>query len=201
MVIDQAFVIEGFGAVFSLTAVWMLRKQSILYWPFNLACSILYLFVFFNKGIYAQMAMQLIYIVLCIYGIIEWLKHVKAGKTVDVVHLPKKVFIGILIVGSMSTTLLYYILDFYTDSNVPFLDALTTSFSLIGTWLFTKRYIETWLIWIAIDVVGITLYINKGLYQTALLYFIFIGLAIHGYILWRKSFQDKKDFQHETLNL
>jgi nicotinamide mononucleotide transporter len=70
---------------------------------------------------------------------------------------------------------------------VPLLDGVTTSFSLIGTWLFTKRYIETWLIWIVIDVVGIGLFSSKGMWPTAMLYFIFIGMATQGYFLWKKS--------------
>ncbi|MEY3417540.1 MAG: hypothetical protein RL060_1652 [Bacteroidota bacterium] len=185
--LSQSFIIEASGACCSLLAVWYLRKQSILYWPFNLINSVIYLFVFYYKGLYAQMSMQLVYIALCIYGIVEWLKHINAGKTVAVMHMPQKVFVGILLLGSLLTSILYFVLGHYTDSNVPFLDALITSFSLIGTWLFTKRYIETWLIWIVIDVVGISLFIEKEMYPTAVLYFVFIGMATHGYFLWKRS--------------
>ena len=183
----QSFLIEVFGASCSLLAVWYLRKQNILYWPFNLINSMVYFFVFYSKGLYAQMSMQIVYILLCIYGIIEWLKHINSGKTVPVMHIPKKPLIGIAVTGSILTGVLYLILKQYTDSNVPFLDALITSFSLIGTWLFTKRYVETWLIWIVIDVVGIGLFINKTMYPTAVLYLIFIGMATHGYFSWRRN--------------
>lgn len=183
----QSFLIEVFGASCSLLAVWYLRKQNILYWPFNLINSMVYFFVFYSKGLYAQMSMQIVYILLCIYGIIEWLKHINSGKTVPVMHIPKKTLIGIAVTGSILTGVLYLILKQYTDSNVPFLDALITSFSLIGTWLFTKRYVETWLIWIVIDVVGIGLFIHKTMYPTAVLYLIFIGMATHGYFSWRRN--------------
>lgn len=188
---DLLSVVEGVGALCSLLAVWFLRRQSILYWPFNLACSIVYLYVFYQKGIYAQSALQLVYIGLCIYGIYEWLKHVKKGITVDVFHMPKSVFLGVLGVGTILSTIFYFVLDIYTDSTVPILDGILTSFSMIGTWLFTRRYVETWLIWIVIDVVGIILYIPKGLYQTAGLYLIFIGMATQGYFLWKKSIKEK----------
>ena len=183
----QSFLIEVFGASCSLLAVWYLRKQNILYWPFNLINSMVYFFVFYSKGLYAQMSMQIVYILLCIYGIIEWLKHINSGKTVPVMHIPKKTLIGIAVTGSILTGVLYLILKQYTDSNVPFLDAMITSFSLIGTWLFTKRYVETWLIWIVIDVVGIGLFIHKTMYPTAVLYLIFIGMATHGYFSWRRN--------------
>jgi nicotinamide mononucleotide transporter len=183
----QSFLIEVFGASCSLLAVWYLRKQNILYWPFNLINSMVYFFVFYSKGLYAQMSMQIVYILLCIYGIIEWLKHINTGKTVPVMHIPKKVLILIGVTGSILTGVLYLILQQYTDSNVPFLDAMITSFSLIGTWLFTKRYVETWLIWIVIDVVGIGLFLHKTMYPTAVLYLIFIGMATHGYFLWRRN--------------
>ena len=184
-------IIEIAGAACSFLGVWFLRKQSILYWPFNLVSSALCMYVFGQKGIYAQMSLQLIYIALCIYGIVTWLKHKKAGTVVEVVHFTQKVFIQILLTGATLTTILYFILSKFTNSDVVLLDSITTAFSLIGTYLFTKKYIETWLIWIVVDVLGIGLFIHTQLYSMAILYFIFIGTATQGYFLWKKSFKEK----------
>jgi len=187
-VITQIQIIEIAGAVSSFLGVWFLRKQSILYWPFNLLSSILCIIVFQQKGIYAQMCLQFLYIIISFYGIYNWLKHSKEGSQLEILHFTRKTVAYILVAGLLLTSGLYFLLSHFTPSKVVFLDAFTTSFSIIGTYLFTKKYIETWLLWIAVDVVGICLFLYTGLYSMALLYLIFIGTAIQGYGLWKKSF-------------
>ena len=85
------------------------------------------------------------------------------------------------------TALLVYVLVSFTDSTVPVPDAGTTTASLVAQFMLNRRWIESWFVWIAVDVVYIGLYAYKGLYITAALYLIFIGICVHGYLTWRKA--------------
>ena len=61
------------------------------------------------------------------------------------------------------------------------------SVSLIAQWMMTRKLLENWLLWIAVDVVYIGLFINRGLTLTAVLYAIFLILATIGFVQWRRS--------------
>lgn len=77
----------------------------------------------------------------------------------------------------------------YTDAAVPYWDAFIAVMSLIAQWLLTKKKVESWYFWIAVDVVAIGVYLYKHLYFTTGLYTIFLVLAILGLFEWKKSFE------------
>ena len=70
---------------------------------------------------------------------------------------------------------------------MPYLDAATTTISLLAQWMMTRKLLENWLVWIAVDVVYVGMFIYKGLYLTACNYGIYLALAVLGYIAWKKS--------------
>ena len=80
---------------------------------------------------------------------------------------------------------IYYILQYYTNSNVPFGDALTTALSFIAMWMLARKYIEQWILWIVGDALSVGLYIYKGIYFYAGLYALYAIIAVFGYINWR----------------
>jgi nicotinamide mononucleotide transporter len=82
---------------------------------------------------------------------------------------------------------MYYLLGRYTDSPIPFGDALTTSLSVFATWMLARKKIEHWLIWIFIDIVSAGLYLYRGLYPTVLLFMVYTAMAGIGFYEWRKE--------------
>ena len=82
-----------------------------------------------------------------------------------------------------------YILLFWTDSNVPWWDSLTTALSVVALWMLAHKYVEQWLVWIVIDVACCGIYVYKGLYFTAFLYGFYAVVAIFGYLKWKKMMQ------------
>jgi nicotinamide mononucleotide transporter len=74
-----------------------------------------------------------------------------------------------------------------TDAALPFMDSFLSSTSLVAQWMMTKKKLENWLVWIAVDVLYVGMFIFKHLYLTAGLYAVFLVLAVRGYIDWRRS--------------
>jgi len=80
----------------------------------------------------------------------------------------------------------------FTDSPVPFWDALTTALSIVATWMLAQKKIEHWLLWVLVDVLSIGLFIVKELYPTTVLFAVYAVLAIYGYLEWRKELNPKE---------
>jgi len=74
----------------------------------------------------------------------------------------------------------------FTDTDVPWWDGFATGLSLVGQFLLGRKFIENWLIWLAVNVVSVGLFIHKGLWLTVGLYAVFAVLSVAGYLAWRQ---------------
>jgi nicotinamide mononucleotide transporter len=83
--------------------------------------------------------------------------------------------------------LIGYVLDHYTDSPLPYWDALTTAGSIVATWMLTRKILEHWIVWVFVDLVSMGLYLYRGLYPTAFLFLVYTIMAVVGYLEWRRS--------------
>ena len=89
--------------------------------------------------------------------------------------------------GLIAGVVLGQILDRFTDASLPFMDSLLTSFSIVAQWMQTRKLLETWLLWIVVDVFYVGMFVMKELYLTAGLYAVFLLLAAVGFAEWRRS--------------
>jgi len=181
--------IELLGAIFGLLYIILSIRQNIWCWPVGLITSALYIYVFYITKFYADMGLQVYYLVVSIYGWYFWLFGGKSKKTDDLKISSVKFNLSIYLV--IATGVLFgiiaYILVNYTDSEIPYWDAFTTAGSFVATWMLARKIIEHWLVWIIIDAVSLGLYIYKGLYATVILFAVYTVLAVTGYIEWKKE--------------
>ncbi|HLG34977.1 MAG TPA: nicotinamide riboside transporter PnuC [Bacteroidia bacterium] len=183
---EQITYIEIAGTVFGIAGVWLTIRQNIFCFPAGIINVALYAYLFFKSKLYADAGLQIIYIALLVYGWMQW-KEKTEDKKLQVTRSDNAALILFAIIGIGATVLLGTFLYSKTDASLPYLDALTTVMSLIAQWLIAKKKIENWLIWIMADVIYVGMYIYKSLYLTSGLYFIFILLAVLGYMEWKKS--------------
>ena len=184
--------IELLGAILGLLYIFLSIRQSILTWPTGLLTSLLYTYVFFETGFYADMGLQVYYVVISIYGWYYWLKGAKNKSNIDHNDLPvrnisKNLFTKLSLLTVFIYILLVLILLNFTDSDVPYMDSLTTALSIVATWMLAKKYIEHWLIWIFVDFVSAGLYVYKNLWPTVILFVVYTVMAVLGYMEWKKD--------------
>ena len=181
--------IELLGAILGILYIFFSIRQSILTWPTGLLTSVLYVIVFFQSKFYADMGLQVYYVVISIYGWYYWLKGAKSEEShsVPVRKLSKKLWIIMGVASVLIYIILVFILIDFTDSDVPYMDSLTTALSIVATWMLAKKYIEQWLIWIFVDAVSAGLYVFKNLWPTVILFIVYTIMAILGYIEWKKD--------------
>ncbi|WP_340114774.1 nicotinamide riboside transporter PnuC [Maribellus mangrovi] len=180
---------EVLGAILGVLYIYFSIKQNILTWPTGLLTSALYVVVFFQAKLYADMGLQAYYVVISIYGWYFWLKGKKPQEKEQVpVRVSSRKLKYLLIAASVVLyVLILFILVNYTDSDVPHMDAMTTALSIVATWMLAKKYIGHWLIWIYVDAVSAGLYVYKGLWPTVILFVIYTVMAVLGYLEWKKD--------------
>jgi nicotinamide mononucleotide transporter len=132
------------------------------------------------------MGLQPVYLALSIYGWYEWL-HGGAQRTELQVSRATPRLLGALAVINIVTWVSLAAILRRTDAALPWLDALLTTTSLVAQWMMTRKILESWLLWIAVDVVYVPMFFSQRLYATALLYAAFLVLAVMGFVEWRRS--------------
>jgi len=185
--------IELLGAILGILYTVFSIRQNILTWPTGLLTSLLYIIVFFKSGLYAAMGLQVYYVGISFYGWYFWLKGKNSNNKsqLRVRTVEKNLWIKIGVISILIYSVILFILINFSDSNVPYLDSLTTSFSIVATWMLAKKYIENWIIWIFVDVVSSGLYIYKNLWPTVILFAVYTVMAFFGYIEWKKDLKTK----------
>ncbi|BDC71896.1 nicotinamide riboside transporter PnuC [Prescottella equi] len=177
---------EVLGFVTGAWCVWLVGRQSVWNWPIGIANNVVWILLFATAGLFADSALQIVYIALAVWGWRNWVQG-RAGDTLPVTGTTGTEWMWLAGAGIAGTGALTLFLDTATSSTVPFWDAVTTILSLLATWgQATKRW-ESWLLWIAADLIYIPLYLHKGLTLTALLYAGFLLLCIRGLLAWRRS--------------
>lgn len=189
--------IELLGAILGIIYIFFSIRQSILTWPTGLITSALYIVVFFQSKFYADMGLQVYYVLISIYGWYYWIRGKKAenDSSVPVRQVNKTLWIKLTCI----TILLYFaillVLLNFTDSDVPYMDSFTTALSITATWMLAKKYIEHWLIWIFVDLFSSGLYVYKNLWPTVILFLVYTFMAYFGFVEWRKDINKRYEFQ------
>ena len=180
-------VIEIIASVMGLLSVWLTVKQNIWCWPTGLVMVLLYTWIFASSKLYSDAGLQVVYVFLSIYGWIHWLRGGPRENELPVttLSLRSRLLWGICI--TLGAVGLGSLMARYTDASMPHADATITSMSLAAQWLLARKKLENWVLWIAVDVLGIAVFALKELYITGGLYAIFLVMAAMGLRSWTKS--------------
>ena len=157
-------------------------------WPLTLVASVLYAWLFYASKLYGEAGVNLFFASTALWGWWQWLRGHRAGSDAPlrIGRLDRRGFrwcLAALVLLWLGFALL---LRGVTDSDVPWADGFVTAGSVIGTVLLGRKLIENWPLWLLVNAASIALFAYKGLQLTVLLYVIFFGLAIWGWLGWNK---------------
>lgn len=190
---DWKLTLQIIGVVLGLLYLYFEYKANIWLWVIGLIMPIVHGTLYFRQGLYADFSMELYYILAGIYGLVAWRRGDKKSKSeLKISYTPRVAWVAIVGVYVLLHATIYMLLVTFTDSNVPFWDSLTTSLSVVAYWLLSRKYVEQWLVWLAVDVITVGLYIYKDIPLTAGLYALYSALAIAGYMRWRRVIESEK---------
>jgi nicotinamide mononucleotide transporter len=183
--------VEISAAICGFICILLLVKGNIWNFAFGFVQVTLYVWVFYQAKLYSDAGLHVVYMALQIYGWWHWSKNLATATSVTVLSMDYNKLIVYVLVALSSVAVLGTLMHKYTDASFAYADAFTTCASLVAFVLMTRRYIVNWLFWIAVDVVAIGVYVQKGLYPTAILYVCFLIMAIIGLYAWQKQCKSK----------
>jgi nicotinamide mononucleotide transporter len=179
--------LELISFVLSVITVALNIRQNPWAWLFSIISSAAYGIVFYDARLYGDMGLQLVFIVVSVWGWHQWL-HGGAGHDVlTVSKLKVRGWMHALLAWIVGFALLSTFLSHFTNTDVPQIDGFLTAGSLVGQVLLSRKKIENWHVWIAVDVLYVGLYVYKGLMLTAILYALFCIMAVAGLLAWQKA--------------
>lgn len=175
--------LEWIAVSSSIIYVILVARKLIYCWLFAFISSALYVYICLSANLYLESVLQLFYVVMAVVGFLLWNK----SESEDIIKWPAKYHVINLSLSTLTVLLFGYLFSVYTDQANPYADASTTVFSLVATFMVTKKVLENWIYWIIIDAVSVYLYFSRDLHLTAVLFVIFTVLAIVGYVSWNKT--------------
>lgn len=179
--------LEWIAVLTGLIYVILAARKSIWCWSFALISSSLYVYICYGLQLYIESFLQVFYVVMAVVGWLLWSR--TKNEKLFVKKWPLKFHVLNLMLSTVVTILVGWSFDEWTDQQYPYTDAFTTVFSLVATFMVTKKVLNNWLYWIFVDIVAIFLYMGRDLYLSSVLYLLFTILAIFGWMQWRKQFK------------
>lgn len=179
--------LEAVASLMALAMVGFNLRVNPLGWPLAIASSALYALLFARSRLYGEATLQLVFIVLSVWGWGQWLRGRDAqGQALQVRQLSPVSRWRLLGVTAVLWLAIGALLDAWTDSDVPYGDALPTAGSLVGQWLLARKWVDNWPWWLAVNVLSMALFAHKGLWLTVGLYGVFAVLSVVGWAAWAR---------------
>lgn len=182
--------LDLFTTVLGLVYILLEYRASILLWLVGVIMPALDVWLYWSHGLYGDAGMAVYYTLAAVYGYVVWKWGKKKGQTdsedLRISHMRKQLYLPVTVCFFVMWGLIYYILSAFTNSTVPVLDSFTNAVSFVGLWALARKYVEQWFFWILVDVISCYLYIVKGIPFKALLYGLYVVIAVAGYFKWKK---------------
>lgn len=180
--------LEVIGTLVGLVYLWLEYRASIYLWAASIVMPAIYLFVYYDAGLYADCGINIYYLGAALYGWAVWRYGAskQGGAELPITHISPLSALKSTAVFFVAFVGIAWLLIRFTDSDVPWCDAFTTALSFIGMWMLARKYLEQWWVWMVVDVVSVGLYLYKELYFTAMLYALYAIVALFGWMNWKK---------------
>jgi nicotinamide mononucleotide transporter len=176
---------EALGFALALLMLWGNFKQWSLAWLFAILSSALYAWVFAQSKLYAEAALQGVFIACACWGWWQW-RNLGASASLGIRRLSKASWAKLALMLLLLWLLISQLLIHLTDSDLPYWDALPTAASLVAQVLLGRKYLENWWWWLGINLFSTLLFAAKGLWLTVLLYALLVPLSYWGWRTWRR---------------
>ena len=179
--------LEVLGTMVGLVYLYLEFKASIYLWLTSVIMPAIYMFVYFQHGLYADFGIQIYYLLAAVYGFAVWkYGKKKEERVLPITRMPVGRYPNAVVCMLVLWALIAWILIKFTNSTVPYWDSFTTATSIVALWMLARKYIEQWLVWIVVDALYVGLYIYKGIYFTSGLYMLYTVIAVLGFQRWKR---------------
>ncbi len=182
---------EVVAVISGLLCVYLAAKNIIWNWPLAIISVSIYIFIFYDSRLFADMGLQFYFLAVNIYGWYFWAnKPVNEAKTPVVLITKSQLWLSAAAI-ILFTIILGSVLK-YTPASYPFLDSFCAACSIVAQFFMARKVVENWLLWIFVDIIYVGIYISKGLHLTAIMYAVYVIMVTIGYFDWKKEWEKQQ---------
>ncbi len=185
---------EVFAVLLGVAYLLLAVRESLWCWYAAFVSTAIFLYLFWNVNLLMESALQVYYLIMAVYGWWQWRRgatenqQFPGGLSISSWSLRSHLLaIGAVLLTSVISAAL---LGKFTNAALPLLDSFTTWGSILTTWMVTRKILENWLYWLVIDSVSIYLYLDRGLYLTAILFMAYLVIVLFGYRKWLRHYRE-----------
>ncbi len=184
-------VIEIVAVVLALAYLILAIQENSWCWICGFSSTLIYLMIFWKVSLYSETLLQIFYLFMSGYGWIQWTRFRSQSERnksslKPIIKWTIKRHLKVISITSIFALLIGTIMSKWTSASFPYIDAATTCFAIVSTYMVAQKVFENWFYWIVVDSVSVYLFLNKGLYFTAVLFALYVLLCIFGIIAWRR---------------
>ncbi len=185
--------LEGLAVVLALAYLLLAARESLWCWLCALISSLCYVWIFWQAKLYTETALNVFYVVMAVIGWQQWQRgsadQDNANSKRAIVSFKPWQHVACLALTLMLAVTNGYVMQRYTQAAWPFVDALISWGSVITTFLVVRKVLENWLYWLVLDGIAVVVYVERGLYLTALLFVGYVVIVVFGYFHWRRQYR------------
>lgn len=183
-------LLEIFGLVSGLACVWLMIRQNVLTFPIGLAYALTSVAVMLRNHLYADVLLNAYYVVINAYGWWYWqVRKEESGVELPVTRIPRNPALLLIPIAILAFGLLVYVLVNFTGAEMVYWNSTTTVLSFIAMWMSARKYLENWVVWLVVNTISVGVYFFQGILPYALLYAVYLIMAVQGHRAWSKSMQ------------
>jgi nicotinamide mononucleotide transporter len=176
--------LENLAVLLGLINIVLVVRRSLWNYPFGIAMVALYFFIFAQEKLYSDALLQVFFLIVQLYGWWCWVKGRDTGGALIVERLSGRAMLHWMFGIAVATALWGWLMHRFTDAAFPWWDASVAMISVGAQILLSRRCIENWPLWVLVDADALLLYHAKGLEKTAILYAVFLAVAVWGWWEW-----------------
>jgi nicotinamide mononucleotide transporter len=190
--LGQVSAWEALAVALGIAYLLLAMRESLWCWYAAFASTLIYLFLFWDVGLLMESTLQIYYLAMAVYGWWHW----RSGRAGPDAQLPITIWSPgrhvAAVAGVVSASLVSgYLLSEYTGARLPYLDSFTTWGSILTTWMVARKILENWIYWMVIDSVSLYLYLDRGLFLTAMLFATYLVIVVFGFIQWHRHYREQ----------
>jgi nicotinamide mononucleotide transporter len=181
--------LEGVAVLLAIAYLVLAARENIWCWACAFVSTAIYILLFYQVSLLSESLLNVFYLLMAVYGYHRWRHGGGDHRELAISNRPWAWHLRVVAITGACVPLLGWIMATRFDASMPYLDAFTTCFAVVTTWMVTQKVLENWLYWFVIDSVSIYLYLEKGLELTAWLFVLYLVLIVFGYRRWQHQFR------------
>ncbi len=183
----QTSPFEWAATITGILSFVLATRENIWTWPVGILNVFCFVYIFITHKIYGEALLQVYFLATAIYGWYFWNKQTQTtSKPILTLNFSTRCYTGLITI--ILGLLLGFLLNKLTDTDVAFPDGMCVAMCIVAQYLTSRKVLESWILWILVDICYIPLFFYKGLFLTCLLFIFYTYLAWNGYKNWLKTY-------------